>query len=128
MTMLPATNDTSKQNVLLATGFINLGELGNVSAAFYDGQTWIPYLVTSDVNGASVASLSSLFFLDQPYIVTVIKSKFLPTYFQHNFTNFFSPRNRIFSYTTCYSRSYCSILRYRIPDCLGCYDNYFCQT
>ncbi|KAI8066107.1 cortical protein marker for cell polarity-domain-containing protein [Thamnidium elegans] len=78
MTMLPATNDTSKQNVLLATGFINLGELGNVSAAFYDGQAWIPYLVTSGANGDSVASLSSLFFLDQPYIATVIK-KYLAT-------------------------------------------------
>lgn len=93
MTMLPATNDTSKQNVLLATGFINLGELGNVSAAFYDGQTWIPYLVTSDADGNGVASLSSLFFLDQPYIATVIKSKFSffpPTFFSlHYFTNLF---------------------------------------
>lgn len=79
MTVLPVTSDTSKQNILLASGFINLGELGNVSAAFYDGQTWIPYLVTSEArNGDSTTALSSLFFLDQPYIATVIKSKSSP--------------------------------------------------
>lgn len=71
--MLPISD--SKTNILLATGFINLGELGNVSAAFYDGEAWIPYLVTSNDNGDSTSTLSSMFFLDQPYVPAIIKSK-----------------------------------------------------
>lgn len=78
LSMLPLKNASSSQNILLASGFINLGELGNVSAAFYDGKSWIPYLVTSNSNGETATSLSSLFFLDQPYIKAVIKN-FLPT-------------------------------------------------
>lgn len=76
LSMLPLKNASSSQNILLASGFINLGELGNVSAAFYDGKSWIPYLVTSNSNGETATSLSSLFFLDQPYIKAVIKSKY----------------------------------------------------
>jgi hypothetical protein len=78
LNVLPLVNATAKQNILLATGYINLGSLGNVSAAFYDGQVWIPYLVTSNANGDSTTSLSNLFYLDQPYIVSVIKH-YLPT-------------------------------------------------
>ncbi|KAI8386904.1 cortical protein marker for cell polarity-domain-containing protein [Blakeslea trispora] len=68
LTILPVA-DTSAQNVLLASGYLNLGEYGNVSAAFFDGSSWIPYLVTSGSTGE--ASLGSLFYLDQPYFVIV---------------------------------------------------------
>lgn len=74
LTLLPLTD--TKTNILLVSGFINLGDMGNVSAAFYDGKIWIPYLVTSNDNGDSISTLSSLFFLDQPYIPAIIKSMF----------------------------------------------------
>lgn len=73
--MLPLIDGNT--NILLATGFINLGELGNVSAAFYDGKSWIPYLVASNANGDSIPTMSSLFFLDQPYISAIIKSMYI---------------------------------------------------
>jgi hypothetical protein len=69
---------SSSQNILLASGFINLGTLGNVSAAFFDGDKWIPYLVASSSEGGNVSSMSSIFFLDQPFIAPFIK-KYLPT-------------------------------------------------
>ena len=74
LSMLPVRNTTA-QNIVLASGFINLGPLGNVSAAFYDGKDWIPYFITSNANGEASTSLSSLFFLDPPYITAIIKRK-----------------------------------------------------
>ncbi|RCI03412.1 hypothetical protein CU098_005698 [Rhizopus stolonifer] len=79
LTMLPVM-DASAQNILLASGFLNLGTYGNVSAAFFDGKNWIPYLVTSGAQGSSSdVSLGSLFYLDQPYtIIAEIIQHFLP--------------------------------------------------
>ncbi|OBZ84271.1 hypothetical protein A0J61_07677 [Choanephora cucurbitarum] len=68
LTILPV-EDVSARNVLLASGYLNLGDYGNVSAAFFDGSSWIPYLVTSGSTGE--ASLGSLFYLDQPYSIIV---------------------------------------------------------
>ncbi|KAI8329444.1 cortical protein marker for cell polarity-domain-containing protein [Chlamydoabsidia padenii] len=56
LSVLPTvTNTTSNLSgntkaVLLATGFLNLGQQ-NVSAALYNGTTWIPYLVASTADG-----------------------------------------------------------------------------
>ncbi|KAI9245222.1 cortical protein marker for cell polarity-domain-containing protein [Phascolomyces articulosus] len=47
--------------VLLATGFLNLGDLGNLSSALYDGSQWIPYLTVASENGSTDA-LQSMFF------------------------------------------------------------------
>jgi hypothetical protein len=58
LSVLPTiTNTTSNLSgntkaVLLVTGFLNLGGSGNVSAALYNGTTWIPYLVASASDGA----------------------------------------------------------------------------
>lgn len=76
--VVPSESTSSAQNILLASGFINLGAMGNVSAAFFDGDNWIPYLVTSSSEGGSVPSMNSIFFLDQPFIAPLIK-KYLPT-------------------------------------------------
>ncbi|CEP13222.1 hypothetical protein [Parasitella parasitica] len=65
LSMLPViSSNASAQSVLLVSGFLNLGELGNVSAAFFDGNEWIPYLVTSDANGDVSSGLSSIFYMD----------------------------------------------------------------
>ncbi|KAI9498129.1 cortical protein marker for cell polarity-domain-containing protein [Zychaea mexicana] len=47
--------------VLLATGFLNLGDLGNLSSALYNGSQWIPYLTVASENGSTDA-LQSVFF------------------------------------------------------------------
>ncbi|CEJ03218.1 hypothetical protein RMCBS344292_17206 [Rhizopus microsporus] len=73
MYSLPVKNTT--QNTLLATGLINLGSLGNVSAAFFDGQQWTPYLVTSSASADGF--LRSLFYFDIPSIPSTIR-RFLP--------------------------------------------------
>ncbi|KAI9283270.1 cortical protein marker for cell polarity-domain-containing protein [Sporodiniella umbellata] len=77
---IPVKHDAT-QNTLLATGFINLGKMGNVSAAFFDGKSWIPYLVTSSSTplsssslGKSNALLSGLFYFDLPHVASVIKN------------------------------------------------------
>ncbi|KAI8138683.1 cortical protein marker for cell polarity-domain-containing protein [Fennellomyces sp. T-0311] len=49
------------QAVLLATGFLNLGEFGNLSSALYNGTQWIPYLTVAAENG-SIDALQSMFF------------------------------------------------------------------
>ena len=51
----------NNQAVLLATGFINLGDLGNLSSALYDGSQWIPYLTVASENG-TIDALQSMFF------------------------------------------------------------------
>ena len=51
----------NNQAVLLATGFLNLGDLGNLSSALYDGSQWIPYLTVASENGTTDA-LQSMFF------------------------------------------------------------------
>lgn len=71
MYSLPVKNTT--QNTLLATGLINLGSLGNVSAAFFDGQQWTPYLVTS--SASTDGFLRSLFYFDIPSIPSTIRRK-----------------------------------------------------
>ncbi|CAO3691119.1 hypothetical protein G6F70_006527 [Rhizopus microsporus] len=73
MYSLPVKDTT--QNTLLATGLINLGSLGNVSAAFFDGQQWTPYLVTSSASADGF--LRSLFYFDIPSIPSTIR-RFLP--------------------------------------------------
>ncbi|KAI7897873.1 cortical protein marker for cell polarity-domain-containing protein [Cokeromyces recurvatus] len=77
LTTVPIVNTSAAQNVILASGLINLGSLGNVSAAFFDGENWIPYLVASDSNGISSTSIRNAFYLQQPYIVKNIKN-YLP--------------------------------------------------
>lgn len=80
MAILPVKgNATNPQNVLLASGFINLGTC-NVSAAFYDDKEgWIPYLVTSNSDStSSSSSLSSLFYMNQPYFATQKPKSYLP--------------------------------------------------
>ncbi|KAI8636887.1 cortical protein marker for cell polarity-domain-containing protein [Parasitella parasitica] len=71
LSMLPViTANSSAQSVLLVSGFINLGELGNVSAAFFDGDEWTPYLVTSDANGDVSSGLNSIFYVDPALFFT----------------------------------------------------------
>ncbi|CAO3692597.1 unnamed protein product [Rhizopus stolonifer] len=76
MYSLPVKDDNT-QNALLATGFINLGSMGNVSAAFFDGQSWIPYLVASSSSSSplkdSSSLLSGLFYFSLPHVASVIK-------------------------------------------------------
>ncbi|KAI8878452.1 hypothetical protein K501DRAFT_31212 [Backusella circina FSU 941] len=74
LSLLPLSEN--ENNILLASGFLNLGDK-NVSAAFYDGEDWIPYLVSSS-GYDSDTTLSGLFYLSQPQIVTVI-NRYLPT-------------------------------------------------
>ncbi|KAI9486979.1 MAG: cortical protein marker for cell polarity-domain-containing protein [Benjaminiella poitrasii] len=78
LTTLPVVNTSAAQNVILASGLINLGKLGNVSVAFFDGENWIPYIVASDSGGISSPSVNSLFSLQHPNIVKSIKN-YLPT-------------------------------------------------
>jgi hypothetical protein len=81
LSMLPVfTTNTSSKNVLLVSGFINLGTLGNVSAAFFDGDDWIPYLVTSDANGDISSGLNEIFYLEQiPFIASKTPTGNMPT-------------------------------------------------
>ncbi|KAL9555281.1 hypothetical protein MBANPS3_002434 [Mucor bainieri] len=84
LSMLPlTTTNASSQNALLVSGFINLGTLGNVSAAFFDGDQWTPYLVTATDNAASSSSrsaLSSVFYLEQiPFIAPSHNKGSMPT-------------------------------------------------
>lgn len=37
--------------MLLAVGHLNVKSFGNASAALYDGSTWSPYLLTTQVDG-----------------------------------------------------------------------------
>ncbi|KAG0838863.1 hypothetical protein G6F18_004333 [Rhizopus arrhizus] len=74
---LPVKNNTA-QNALLATGFINLGSLGNVSAAFYDGQNWTPYLVASSSSSLEGSLLNSLFYFTLPPQIASSLKKYLP--------------------------------------------------
>lgn len=65
-----SSDPTTKKNILLATGSINLGAY-NVSSAFYDEneEEWIPYLLTSNTNEHSNSlSLKGLFYMDEPYL------------------------------------------------------------
>lgn len=39
------------QNMLLAVGNLNVNNFGNTSAALYDGSTWNPYLLTTQIDG-----------------------------------------------------------------------------
>ncbi|KAK4517550.1 uncharacterized protein ATC70_000890 [Mucor velutinosus] len=77
LSMLPmTTTNASSQNALLVSGFINLGMLGNVSAAFFDGDNWSPYLVTSSANGdTSSSALNSVFYLEQMPFIAPSKNK-----------------------------------------------------
>lgn len=82
LSMLPVTsNNASSQNVLLVSGLINLGALGNVSAAFFDGKDWTPYLVTSNANGDTLGSaVSSVFYLEQiPFLAPSKNTGNMPT-------------------------------------------------
>ena len=49
------------KTVLLAAGFLNLGDYGNLSSALYNGSAWIPYFSVSSDNGAT-NTLSNVFF------------------------------------------------------------------
>ncbi|KAL9548227.1 hypothetical protein MBANPS3_005789 [Mucor bainieri] len=56
--LVPVTNTSSEQrfpsgttNMLLAVGHLNINQFGNASAALYDGSTWYPYLLTTQLNG-----------------------------------------------------------------------------
>ncbi|KAI8093794.1 cortical protein marker for cell polarity-domain-containing protein [Halteromyces radiatus] len=81
LSVLPTvTNTTSNlagnsKAVLLATGFLNLGQ-GNVSAALYNGTNWIPYLAASAVDGTS-GLFSRVFF--KSYSMSVHNTRHLPT-------------------------------------------------
>ncbi|GAN01274.1 cellular morphogenesis protein [Mucor ambiguus] len=82
LSMLPmTTTNASSQNALLVSGFINLGTLGNVSAAFFDGDNWTPYLVTASANGdMSRSALNSVFYLEQiPFIAPSKNKGSMPT-------------------------------------------------
>lgn len=85
LSMLPMTranaSSSSSQNALLVSGFINLGTLGNVSAAFFDGEQWTPYLVTSNANGdMSSSALNSVFYLEQiPFMAPSTNKGSMPT-------------------------------------------------
>ncbi|KAI8384432.1 cortical protein marker for cell polarity-domain-containing protein [Radiomyces spectabilis] len=48
-------------SVLLLTGFLNLQEYGNVSAALFNGSAYLPYLVASTADG-DIDALSHIFF------------------------------------------------------------------
>ncbi|KAG0168481.1 hypothetical protein DFQ30_004716 [Apophysomyces sp. BC1015] len=82
ITVLPTTNTSQtslsadNSSVLLVTGFLNLVEYGNLSAALYDGSRYLPYLVSSLANG-SAGSLNSVFF--KSYAVEIHRTNYLPT-------------------------------------------------
>ncbi|KAI7858383.1 cortical protein marker for cell polarity-domain-containing protein [Circinella umbellata] len=65
----------NNQAVLLATGFINLGDLGNLSSALYDGSQWIPYLTVASENG-TIGALQSMFF--KSYYPNLNPDSYLP--------------------------------------------------
>lgn len=91
LSMLPVTTTNASsslgQNALLVSGFINLGTRGNVSAAFFDGDNWTPYLVTSSsANGndastsSSSSALNSVFYFEQiPFIAPSNNKGSMPT-------------------------------------------------
>ncbi|KAF7730690.1 hypothetical protein EC973_001639 [Apophysomyces ossiformis] len=77
------TKNTSQTNlagdnssVLLVTGFLNLGEYGNLSAALYDGSRYLPYLVSS-IGDGSAGNLTSVFF--KSYAINIHRTNYLPT-------------------------------------------------
>ncbi|KAI8992503.1 cortical protein marker for cell polarity-domain-containing protein [Pilobolus umbonatus] len=67
MSVLPLLDGSKEKTVVMASGLLNLGSLGNVSAAFLNGNKWTPYLVVSGEDDP-VDSLSGIFFVDQ-YII-----------------------------------------------------------
>ncbi|KAI8988035.1 cortical protein marker for cell polarity-domain-containing protein [Mycotypha africana] len=70
-------NGNNSKGILLASGYLNLGSFGYVSAAFYNGTAWVPYLVTSNADGSIDGSLSSLFHMPLPVILNENKG-YLP--------------------------------------------------